>query len=146
MNKPVIHPLLLPSSTLKMVSPWEEIWAGHLDTVVKLSTSRNNQKVKKELVTTITKGMAKVIYDYLDRHQNEERTPKSRNALTGTFFNRCGCFRTGRHFECQNEFTREAGSCDVALGLISLLSTRSYQQGSRRTANSQEATASHGTQ
>lgn len=63
----VIHSLLLSSSTLKVVSSWEEIWAGHLETVVKLSTSRNNQKVKNELVTTITKGMAKVIYDYLDR-------------------------------------------------------------------------------
>lgn len=29
--------------------------------------------------------MAKVIYDYLDRHQNEDSTPKSRNALTGFF-------------------------------------------------------------
>lgn len=64
--------------------------------------------------------MAKVIYDYLDRHQNEDSTPKSRNALTGFFFNRCGCFRTGRQFECQSKFTREAGSWDVALGLISL--------------------------
>lgn len=146
MNKSVIHPLLLPSSTLKVVSSWEEIWAGHLETVVKLSTSRNNQKVKNELVTAITKGMAKVIYDYLDRHQKEKSTPKSRNALTGIFFNRCGCFRTGKQFQCQNKFSREAGSWDAALGLISLLSTRNYQEGSRRRASSQEATASHGTQ
>lgn len=57
-----------------------------METVIKLSTSRNNQKVKNEVVTTITKGMAKVIYDYLDGHQNEESTTKSRNALTGFFF------------------------------------------------------------
>lgn len=116
-----------------------------METVVKLSTSRNNQKVKNELVTAITKGMAKVIYDYLDRQQNEKSTPKSRNASIGIFFNRCGCFKTGRQFECQNKFSREAGSWDVALCLIPLLSMRSYQQGSRRRASSQEATASHGT-
>lgn len=74
-----------------------------------------------------------------------KNTPQSRNALIEIFFNRCGCFRTGRQFEYQNKFSREAGSWDVALGLISLLSTRNYQQGSRRKASSQEATASHGT-
>lgn len=113
--------------------------------MVKLSTSRKNQKVKNEVVTTITKGMAKVIYDYLDGHQNEESTTKSRNALTGFFFS-TDVGASGRQFECQNKFTREGGSWDVALGLISLLSIRNYQQGSRRTASSQEATASYRTQ
>lgn len=46
-----------------------------METVVNLFASRNYQKVKNEVVTTI-EGMTKVIYDYLDRYQNEESASK----------------------------------------------------------------------
>lgn len=83
-----------------------------METVVNHFASRNYQKVKNdvEVVTTITKGMRKVIYDSAWTDTKMKRVHLKQEGFNSNFLIRCARFRTGRQSEYQNQFTGKAAS------------------------------------
>lgn len=70
-----------------------------MEIAVNLFASRNYQKVKNEVVTPL-KGMKKVIYNSTWTDTKMKRVHLKQECFNRNFLKRCGCFKTGKQFEC----------------------------------------------